>query len=129
MALVGFFAPNQIAVQQVVAESRAAKQAARRADDLAIRASAQKLPAAFQTGDTAAISVLFTDEAEGPPKGREPIGGRDACGKLSSKWQELKAEATSNMVRLIAVFAALEAATFTATAKRGPTNTVVPAHT
>jgi uncharacterized protein (TIGR02246 family) len=108
------------------AKAPSAVNSARAKDDAAIRAAAQSFATAFQAGDAAALTALFTDEGEYHDEGSEPIHGRAALakqyGEFFAKRKELTATSKTEAVRFLGPDTAIEEGTFTVTGKDAPPN-------
>jgi uncharacterized protein (TIGR02246 family) len=101
--------------------------AERKADEQAIRESAQRFARAFEKGDAKVIADAFTAEGEYVDEDKAPLRGRAALEKayltFFSKRPEIKVELKTDAVRFLGKDTAVEEGTFTVRAKDQPANT------
>ncbi len=97
------------------------KNVARAKDEEAVKAAAQQLAKAFESGNEKALTALFTEEAEYIDEDSDPVQGREALAKaykaLFADRKEVKAEAKTEKVRFLGSDTAIEEGSFTVTAK------------
>jgi uncharacterized protein (TIGR02246 family) len=100
------------------------KSSGRAQDEAAIRAASQAFVQAFEKGDAAALTALFTEDGEYVEEGGDRIHGRAAISKAYGAFfgerQEVKAETKTDSIRFLGRDAAVEEGTFTVRAKNAP---------
>jgi uncharacterized protein (TIGR02246 family) len=113
-----------LTVGWLVAQEKGAS--ARAKDEEAVKAAAQQLAKAFESGNEKALTALFTEEAEYVDEDSDPVQGREALAKaykdLFADRKEVKAQAKTEKIRFLGKDTAIEEGTFTVTAKDSSPN-------